>query len=469
MRIKNVKRFLAGAALVACSSLVHATEAPSATQALGSTEFKDAPFLDGVDAEGRSVRYVPAEELPLKHRLALYSQQGGGALKFNFGEKTYCAVSVQSEQGEGMVNRHYVHNSAEASENMFMQANVHEFYIAAHELSHCFNHSTRASVWQLVDLLENPEMSGYADPINMLEMSIREVYADLSAVMLGASKTGDWTVFTDGVMPYRTGLPDATHVTINAVSTIISKVDPRMVRGMTFNEVNVLVNDLFQANFMDEERRIDMNSQGVRRISQEMEFLSERFRMYASMPYMSKDDKLMLTDKANLIRGFTRKIYRTDQGNAVDFAFLSALQIVDARSQAKLAERTQLTDPRVKWIIEDVTKGSDYRERFTRANFEIMMGSAKERADLNEQVTIVSRWIDQSTNERSASLLSQTLEQMVAQNTVGEKDPAQAEVRVAVAQRIQEKLLATRSNVVSAATAPTRNSTHQHSDAEPSR
>jgi len=461
MLISNVRRFLTTATIVACASLSANVSAdvtidhmldPDTT--ISSLDLSKTPYISGVDVEGKSVRFVKEDQMPIQYRIALSSQTGGGAMKFKVGDQSYCAVTVQDNKGEGMVNRHFMLRSTEDSENTFLEANVNQFYLSAHELSHCFNNSTTRSVEQLLKIQNSSDYNGYAEPIAMMEISMRETYADLSAVMLGASKTGDWTVFTDGVMPYRTGMPDTTHMTINALSSIISKVDPRMVKGMSFSEVNVLVNDLFQANFMNADRQIDLNSVGARRIAQEMEFVGERLRLFARMKDVDKTDAQTMVTKANLMRGFTRQLYGQNMGNATDFAFLTALQVVDAQGQQALAANTQLTDKASGWVLNSVTNGSIYRQRVSRVFYQEMSKNLKDSANLDRQVSIVTAWKDQVRNDLSVSLLNDSLNTLVAQGTMPGIDPAQDSVRDAVAQSIQQKLAVLKSGIVSAAASP---------------
>jgi len=461
MLINNVRRFLATAAVIVCTSVSSHASADAAVSLISnaeagfsSLEISKSPYLNGVDVEGRSVRLIPETSMPPQYRRALASQEGGGAMKFDLGDQSFCSVLVQGSTTEGMVNRYYIMRSHEDSQNTLVDSRLNEFYLAAHELSHCFNNSTGKSVDQLLKIYRDKAYTGYAEPISMLETSMRETYADLAAVMLGASKTGDWTVFTDAVMPYRTGMPDTTHLTINALSSIISGVDPRMVKGMSFNEVNVLVNDLFQANFMNADKHIDLNSLGARRIAQEMEYSGERLRLYARIKGVEKDDAETMVAKANLMRGFTRQLYGKTLGNPTDYAFLSALQIVDARSQQALADNTALTKKSESWILSGVKNGSDYREREARVFYEEMSKGILNGVSLDRQVSIVSTWKNQLSSEISASLITDSLDTLIAQGTVPGIDPTQDSVRDAVAQSIQKKLTVLRAGIVSAAASP---------------
>lgn len=460
MLINNVRRFLTTAVIVACASMsayvsADVSLAPNVGKdEVTSSELGKMPYLSGVDVEGRSVRLIPEGKMPIAYQIQLQAQTGGGAMKFDIGNQSYCAVTIQDNNSDGMVNRHYMMRSNDDAENIFMQANVNQFYLAAHELSHCFNNSTSHSVEQLLEIKDKKGFSGYAEPLAMLEISMRETYADLSAIMLGASKTGDWTVFTDGVMPYRTGQLDTTHMTINALTTIISKVDPRMVKGMNFSEVNVLVNDLFQSNFMNADHQIDLNSVGVRRIAQEMEFVGERLRLYARMKDVDKTDAHTMVTKANLMRGFTRAVYGQKLGNATDFALLTALQIVDAQDQLALAADTQLTEKSFDWVLHSVNKGSTYRQRVSRVFYDEMSKDLSDSANLDRQVGIVSAWKSQVRSELSAPLLNDSLKTLVAQGTVQGIDPTQDSVRNAVAQSIKHKLNVLRTGIVSAAANP---------------
>lgn len=441
----SVRRVLAGFAFAAftaqtvAGTIVNDAQGKTFAQGIGSL-----PYLKGVDVEGNPVRFVQADDLPVAYQDALHKMQGGGALKFSAEGVSLCAVSVQQEGSHGMINRHYIINSPEPSENTFMQANVHDFYIAAHELSHCFNHGSQDSVKQIRQLLTVPALAKHAKEIEQLEMSIRETYADLSAVLLGASKTGDWSVFVYGVMPYRAGPPDASHVTLNAISTIISKLDPKLIQGLTFSEVNVIANDLFQSAFMTKDHAIDLNSPGVGRILEEMDFLSDRLLVMTELPYADDTAKASLREKSTSMHQFVRTL-RVGGAKDVDgMAFLTALQVVDARLQSRLAADTKFLDAENEYMIDEIEQGLLFRENFSTQAFGKIARIADPKDVLGKQIAIVERWVNVSTSVEARAALANKLDDLLAENLGGKLDPSTFDERMAISASIQTKLKAAR-------------------------
>lgn len=458
----TVRKFLAGVAFaaftaqsVAGTAVNHPRHGSVDEDSLAQAIAK-LPYLKGVDVEGNPVRYVEADDLPATYQRALQEKQGGGALKFSIDGQSLCAVSVQHEDMHGMINRNYIVNSPEPSENLFMQANVHEFYIAAHELSHCFNHSSQESIKQINRLLNLPALSGHKKEVEQLEMSIRETYADLSAVLLGASKTGDWSVFVYGVMPYRAGLPDASHVTLNAVATIISRLDPRLLKGLTFDEVNVIANDLFQSAFMTPDRTIDLSSSGIGRILEEMDFLSDRLLVMTELPYADEPAKASLREKSASMNGFIRALRTRGSRDVEGMAFLTALQIVDARLQSELTTGTKFIDLSNRYMMDEIEQGTLFREAFATKAFTKISRLADPQKALDAQVAIVSNWVSVVTSSQSREALTEKLDDLLAENLEGGVDPSALDARLAISASIQTKLRAARAAHADAASSLSR-------------
>lgn len=407
MRIKNISQFLATSAFVLCSAF-------SATQSMASP----GAYLNGVDVEGNRVKMARASDLTPQEQADLAKREGGGAYKFEHDQQFLCAVKVDPIPQIDLVNRHYANYSNDPMNSILFAGNVSDYYLAAHELSHCFNHNRMPTSKPLLNMMANPVFSEYGEPLEMLEKSILEVYADLSAVMLGASKTGDWTVFSDGVMRARSALPDPLHLTSYAVTSIILKIDPKTLKGKRFDEINAQVNEAFKQNFMNDQGQINITSPGVARIMQEMMFFSKRLRAYAAMHGVPIGQSQKLKAQARVVEDFAGKAYTHLSVGDADFALLTALQIIDARQQQVLARETQATSSKGERQIERIVKGMEDRQNASLFAYR-NMAENKEGAQqlLDSRIAMIEKWIESSRSNDSAALLTQDIGSLVAENS----------------------------------------------------
>lgn len=412
MRIRHIRPFLASAAIVLCASVT-----PAIAQAA------PALYLNGVDVEGNPVRLATKADITDEVKRQMSSFELGGAYKFSHNNEYLCTFSLNNPAENRLQNRTYANEYNDPVKGILFAQNVSNFYVAAHELSHCFNHNRLPTGKPLVRMMVNPNLAELVTPVGMLEHSILESYADLSVVMLGASKTGDWTVFTDAVMRARSGLPDPMHLTSNAVSSIIAGIDPKSLKGMSFREINARANQEFRKNFLDAKGEIGMGSPGVVRIMQEMNFLGERLKGVASLPGVPGQSAQQLRAQAGVIEKFSTKVYNKLPVNVNDYAFLTALQIVDARQQQKLASASVPASSAGKDLIKSIVRGMDERQNVSTYLYSTMTHNDRQAdAALQRKVGVVEKWVKDSRSDVSANLLDEDIRQMIARYTTLSSD-----------------------------------------------
>ncbi|WP_410950974.1 hypothetical protein [Pseudomonas sp. S1(2024)] len=454
MKIKNPSRFLATAAFVACASLGLAApsfaeqasvnpDAPTSLQA----SIGELPLLNGVNLEGRSVRMVNEQDLPATLRQAIRQQSGGGAMRLNTKDNNIlCSVTVQAHaDAPGMPGTVYYKLSYQNEENVLVDRNVYDFYMAAHELSHCFNHASQASNRQLIALQNSPNFAAYAPILHLLDSSIRETYADFSAALLGASKTGDWSVFSKAVMPFRASLPDLKHLTLNATANLVNGIDPKTLKGMSFEQVNTLANKHFKLRFMNAAGEIDMRSAGVLDVISELAYTGERLRILSSID-IYKNDATLFLNTSNLVRGFGEAVYTKPIARADDFAFISALHVVDARQMGRFSKEGRNNTRDGRQLALEFGAAMVTKERLERAVDEYFSKVLfKQPSQIDRYVESVQSWSKRTTAPGAERLLGAKLEDFIAENVrFDDRAPAQTS-RAGLEARIQERLGAVRS------------------------
>jgi hypothetical protein len=454
MLLKNVSRFLASASLVLCSVMAslppaYAQDAEPASKKpypVLNTPVRSLPVLDGVNVEGDVVHLGRRGDLPLYYQLELKDQAGGGAIRIMTTEGVVCAVSTeQYEDAEGVPGKVYYRISKTAGENTFLERNVYDFYMAAHELSHCFNHVSGKANAQIAALAANPSFTGYGSTISLIDSSIKETYADFSAVLLGASKTGDWAIFNKGVLPFRASLIDLQHLTLNATTNLIKGINPKTLKGMTFAEVNALTNKIFKDRFMNAAGEIDLKSSGVRDIVQEFTFHGERLRVLAGVPAYQQN-AVSFIDTANSIRGFGTALYKEPVANADAFAFISALHVVDARGMKALALDSSTSSEAGMMLLAEVVLGMTQKEKMTWAIDQYMSEHLfGQKSKIAQYGVALEKWQRHGENPDAVAALGAKLANFIADNVRHAADPALQSAKAGLEQRIQDRLSAARS------------------------
>jgi hypothetical protein len=453
MKIKNVSHFLASATLVVCTTLGMAQsalsnevsvnpEAPTSIQ----NNVDQLPFLDGVNVEGHSVRMLKERDLPAAMIKAMQEQSGGGALRMNTRDGSIlCSVTVEEHaDAPGLPGAIYYKISTQDAENILIDRNAYDFFMASHEISHCFNHASQASNRQLLNLEASPHFAPYVPILRLIDSSIRETYADFSAVLLGASKTGDWAVFSKAVMPFRASMPDIKHMTLNATANLINGIDPASLKGMTFEQVNAFANQQFKKRFMNASGEIDMRSPGVLDVVSEFAYTGERLRLLSTID-VYKADATLYMNISDLVRGFGSAVYTKPIAKAEDFAFISALYVVDAKVMGRYAATSPANSAQGSQLANSLERGMAAKERLDRSIDEYLSKALfKQPSQINRYIASVQTWQQRTTTPGSERLLGQKLQDFIAENV--RLDDSQGAHRVGLEGRIQERLSAVRSS-----------------------
>lgn len=285
MTIKNITTFLVTATLLGAifplqahsventpTSAVH-TASFFQGVVLGENQMK---ALRAKNVSGSDVNIIPVAAMPDELLDGLRSNYGHNfSMTGAFEGKDACVVVADTSEDEGAVPLY-------AGESLYglVDRDVQHYYRAVHELSHCLNSNTQESLDLLNAMILDPVFKQYGKPIKALESSSREAHADLMASLLGASKTGDWTVFNQAILPVRTGYFDPTHSTAIAVGNIIDLLDPAALKGKSFEAVTALGNELFKRNFMDDQGRLNPRAPGMIDILKDWQAASLESELY---------------------------------------------------------------------------------------------------------------------------------------------------------------------------------------------
>ena len=144
------------------------------------------------------------------------------------------------------------------------------YSIIAHEMSHCLGLTERDDQrFYQQAIAQNSNLAQYQQALKSFSSAMHEVYADLQAVMLGASKTGDWTVLDQYLIAEKTQGFNPTHASLMAVVDLVDSIDPRRLRGMNFNQINNTANTLFKQFATDSSGIISMSSRAGQSILRE--------------------------------------------------------------------------------------------------------------------------------------------------------------------------------------------------------
>lgn len=215
------------------------------------------------------------------------------------------------------------------------------FLLVTHEVSHCMNSSPGDKAWpkEIDKLMKNPEMSGYAGIGQLLSVAAGEVHADLTSALLGASKTGDWTLLSEVIVPLRTMMYDPAHATINALTDITQKIDPKQLEGKPFEDIAALSNAIFKENFVNQAGSLDPGSMGVKNILREwIASSNETSIITPHVKIFSDSQRNDILQAAHYIRGFATATLGDDQLNSRETSsFLLALRSVSLESQIEKA------------------------------------------------------------------------------------------------------------------------------------
>lgn len=101
-----------------------------------------------------------------------------------------------------------------------------------------------------------------------------------------------------------------------------------------------------------------------------------------------------------------------------DYAFLTAMQIVDARQQQNLAKASVPQSSAGQTMINQIVKGMDERQRLSVHVYTSMTQNSEQAMSLLvDKVAVVEKWVQSSRSNYSANLLNEGIQQMIARDT----------------------------------------------------
>ncbi len=354
MKIKNITTLLVTATLLGAilplqAQSIENTQTPAAHTSsffkdivLGENQIKN---LRAKNVSGSDVSIIPVSAMPDKLIDGFRSHYGDDfSITGTYEGKDACVVVADTSAKEGIVPL-YSGNSLYG----LVDRDVQHYYRASHELSHCLNSNTQESLDLLNAMIMDPALKQYGEPLNALESSSREAHADLMASLLGASKTGDWTVFNQAILPVRTSYFDPTHSTAIAVGNIIDRLDPAELKGQSFEAVTAFGNELFRRNFMDDLGRLNPRAPGMIDILKDWQAASLETELYMTHEGVENtpDENRVL---ANIVQ--YRKAAELIAGKDAlhqlqDLTFAYALKSVNLESQIAIAKNLMVRDSAV--------------------------------------------------------------------------------------------------------------------------
>jgi hypothetical protein len=266
MNIRNIATYLASSVLAVSAAAVTAHPAVDLNQynnlhaSQVTTQTYKAPNLSG-----EFVTMVPSAAFS---QVQVQQSKPYGSSHFSlvdhFQGRRACTVFLDQN---GLANP-----TLSSTSNLFnlVDRQSYMYSIIAHEMSHCLGLTERDDQrFYQQAVAQDKNLAPYGQALKSFSSAMHEVYADLQAVMLGASKTGDWTVLDQYLIAEKTQGFNPTHSSLMAVVELVDGIDPRRLRGMNFIQINNATNTLFRKFAMDSSGSISMNSRVGQNIMRE--------------------------------------------------------------------------------------------------------------------------------------------------------------------------------------------------------
>jgi hypothetical protein len=347
MTIKNLTRFLMAATLMSTAVATQAGPLHAAHDKETAKAFEhiQAPAdalrrIRGVNLNEEPVRIMSGHLLNEADQADFRSRMGDNfALSGRYQGENVCMIFIEDRGGEGFMLPQYTGDSLYA----FIQRDTYMYHLVAHELSHCLQYGNAMPLEHAQRYVDQHHLDSDGQSLSALDYSVREVHADLTAVLLGASKTGDWSVMMDAIVPLRASYYSPTHTTLNAVSNLLNGMDPSVLKGASFDEVVQLSNALFKKRFINTSGQLDLQSAGVHDILREWAVTGMEARAYLEQRDASTyPSGKALISKINDHQAFAQAIVGKSLWK--DAAYIAAWRAVNLMHQNQIAERAEPSD-----------------------------------------------------------------------------------------------------------------------------
>jgi hypothetical protein len=363
MTIKNLTRFLMAATLMSTAVVtqaepVHASHNKETAEAFKhiQTPADSLRRIRGVNLNDEPVRIMSGHLLSDAEKEHFRNLMGENfALSGRYEGENTCMIFIEDRSDEGFMLPQYTGESLYA----FIQRDTYMYHLVAHELSHCLQYGNDMPLAEAQQYVSENDLDSKDLSLPALDESVREVHADLTAVLLGASKTGEWSVMMEAVMPLRASYYSPTHTTLNAVSNLINGMDPHVLKGASFDEVVQLSNALFKKRFINDAGQLDLQSEGVHDILREWAVTGMEARAYLEqMDASTYPAGKSLISKINEHQTFAQAIV----GDTLwkDAAYISAWRAMNMLEQNQIAERAAPSDDVYRLVHSNQVKISSF-------------------------------------------------------------------------------------------------------------
>ena len=410
MNIRNLTAFLASSVLAVSAATVTAHPAKDLNQynnlyaSQVQTQMYKAPNLSG-----EMVTMVPSAAFTAEqvrqskpygsaHFSLVDHYQGGRA----------CTVFMDQN---GLANP-----TLSSTSNLFnlVDRQAYMYSIIAHEMSTCLGLTERDdSRFYQAAVQRDDGLRQYAEPLKSLSSSMHEVYADLQAVLLGASKTGDWTVLDQYLMAEKTQGFNPHQASLMAVTEMVDGFDPRRLKGMTFNQVNSATNTLFRKFAMDNFGNLDLNSRVAQNIMREWYATGLETKAYLRSYAEPTPNSATVLQWVEYHRQFSERIMGAPA--LKDRDALNKLYGIKAYSLTQ--QNKLLTNAGLNQQAQGATLYRLNQNRLT--NLHIIVKEADHLhygrgASVDSHQASVSQWLSQVKNPQASNLLAQELPRLMS-------------------------------------------------------
>lgn len=363
MTIKNLTRFLMAATLLSTAAMTqagpfHAEQEKTTAEAFAHIEAPAESLrrIRGTNLRDEPVRILSGNLLTEADKAHYRETMGENfALSGRFQGENACMIFIEDRSDEGFMLPQYTQDSLFA----FVQRDAYMYHLVAHELSHCLQYGNAMPLEEAQNYLNQHNLDKGGESLSALDASVREVHADLTAVLLGASKTGDWSIMMEAALPLRASYYSPTHTTLNALSNLLDGMDPKILKGASFDEIVQLSNALFKRRFISSTGQLDMNSPGVQDILREWAVTGLEAKAYLEQMDASTYPKgKALIESINAHQDFAKAIV----GDTLwkDASYISAWRAVNLIEQNKISERAAATDDVYRFVNSNKVKIESY-------------------------------------------------------------------------------------------------------------
>lgn len=363
MTIKNLTRFLMAATLMSTAAMTQAGPLNADREKTTAEAFAhiDVPVESLKHIRGTNLRDEPVRIMSgnlLKEADKAHYRETMGenfSLSGRFQGENACMVFVEDRSDEGFMLPQYTQDTLFA----FIQRDTYMYHLIAHELSHCLQYGNATPLEDARRYVDQHNLDINGKSLSALNDSVREVHADLTAALLGASKTGNWSVMMEAILPLRASYYSPTHTTLNAVSNLLNGLDPKILKGASFDEVVQLSNALFKRRFISPEGQLDLRSPGAQDILREWAVTGLEAKAYLDQVDASAQPKgKALIEDINSHQAFAKAVV----GDSLwkDSAYISAWRAVNLIEQNKISQRAAPSDDVNRFVNSNEIKIESY-------------------------------------------------------------------------------------------------------------